>query len=739
MKRVRIITICLMAFLIIPFMQIILPVSNVYASAYDEQYEGLDDNTENTPGINKGKGWVSDDPAGIYNGKKPEKNDKEVEYTPKFPETWVIVILKAPGAMLEGLFNLIGITMDQIVYGRVSPNGSSINYFKFELAQGNFYGVVGSYIYNIFRMISLFFIWGIFATQLLKMLVVTNSSKVREELKSSIGKLVTVTFMLFLMPYIWQLFNYIFDVMLYVINEVQGVLCPPSDISFADFTGNTASQANAILDQISGQKTFSQGINAIFNAMADDSMIGALCYTGMQVITLYFAYSYIGVAIGLFIYYILFPAVCVMSYKDKNVLDGWVKNVLAGLLVPIIDAILLILPAAAFMYLKNINIIFCGIITLFMCILIIPSRNTIKHVLGIQMGGIGSIAGAGIGALALLQGARAIAGGVSRIKNHAQNSREAQRQAEMYDELSGLDNVGMVSSVGGMNNIEKINHTDAYRNQAGSFDMSNQGTEFADKNNLDVSSMPGYAAGNYNVASNYANMQSTIASGNAKRSRADAEMAKINMDDANMVMREIEQRNQLDKSKAAPIYDKNGYVVGYDSDNEWSKEDKELYKSAAYSLQSSRNNYTDSIASAQEYENVQNDYKAAASVISYDKANKEAYVAQKRREIMDKYSSIATVGTPMFNNLSAKRQAELMRQYSIREKRKAVASGVGMTLGAATGVAATTYMGSSATVGGIALGSMVGSSAGSGIESIIAARAFAENNNLTNQDVDEVS
>lgn len=707
-------TIAMILALMIPLFMIISLNDNVYASAYDSQYEGLDEEVSGGSGSSSGGGgWVSDDPAGIYNGKEPQKVDKDLDYKAKFPETWIIVILKAPGAALEGLYNIMGITMDQVVYGRVSPNGSAINYFKFELVKGNFYGAVGSFIYNIFRMISLFFVWGIFGGRLLKMLIVSNSSKIREEFKESISTLIVSTLLLFLMPYIWQFINYIFDVLLFIMNEMQGVICPVSDVSFADFKGNTAAQANAILNLISGKKTFTHGINAIFSAMADQSMIGALCYSGMHLITLYFVYSYICVALGMFIYYIMFPFVCIISYMDKNVLSNWFKNVLAGMFVPVIDAILLMLPAAAFIYLRGVNIIFCGILTLFLCVLVIPSRNTVKNVLGINLGGVGSIGKVGLGALALLQGAKAIVSGVSSIRRHSQNAKNARREADMYDELATLEEGGGAGA--GSGNVVYGNFN---RNQIGA--GGSTGNDFvpsAEKmNNANVefgqfrtnsgeesayggyaptspSMMPGYASGDYKVASDYANMAASEAGYKAKASRADAEMAKINMGDASGIMRDIESK-----------YGSNTDV------GSWAEEDQQMYHAASDSYKTGEVAYTDAVAQAQNYEIAQSGYKMAASQINYDQSSQAAIVARKRQEIMDRGAGINTIGTPMFNNLSSKRKAELMRQYAKKEKRVAVRGGIALGTSGVIGASAATFMGANTGVTAVAVGSILADS-----------------------------
>ena len=103
--------------------------------------------------------------------------------------------------------------IDQIIYGRVSEKSKSINYFSFELASGNIYGNIGTYIYNIFRTISLFILWAIFTTTLVKIMLLTNSGKIRDEFKESLSRMIVIAILMYIMPYLFQLIEFIRDIL----------------------------------------------------------------------------------------------------------------------------------------------------------------------------------------------------------------------------------------------------------------------------------------------------------------------------------------------------------------------------------------------------------------------------------------------------------------------------------------------------------------------------------------------
>ena len=128
-------------------------------------------------------GWIDFDSSGIYKAKEDAQERDVSMDDPSWIEKQIIKIIKGPGKFLITIETAFGMNIDQIIYGRVSEKSKSINYFSFELASGNIYGNIGTYIYNIFRTISLFILWAIFTTTLVKIILLTNYGKIRDEFK----------------------------------------------------------------------------------------------------------------------------------------------------------------------------------------------------------------------------------------------------------------------------------------------------------------------------------------------------------------------------------------------------------------------------------------------------------------------------------------------------------------------------------------------------------------------------
>lgn len=700
------------------------------------------------------EGWV-DDPAGIYNN-NAESNSSVTLSDPKFPETWIINILKAPAKLIQNLETAVGMNLNQVVFGRVAEDGKSVNYFKFELTKGNFYGTVGAYIYNIFRSICIVILWSIFAGQMLKMLIMNNSSKVREEFKASISKMIIITIMFYLMPYIWQIAQYIFDVLLYIIYQIQGALSINGMITGTD---DISIAAAGIMQN--GDGSFSGGVTAVFEVMADKSWICALVYLGSTILSLYFAYSYISLAMAMFIYFILFTAVCCTSYLDKNVLNNWVKNVISGMMVPVIDATLLLLPATAFGFLKNVNIVFCAIVTIIICALIIPCRSLIKGLLGINMGGIAALTSAsGLSAIAMMHGAKMLKSGVENAVLHRRNAKEANQQADMYEEMARAESGGnkvaadtqmLIESkedntvVGNFNRGQESSVNAGSATENGKFSMANDSISFVDNENKAVGAddtasymgdyqsdgladgqagnsqirkenMYGYLHGDFKTASNVARTQASYAGQKAKEYRQQAQFDRQKMSDNKDAMSRILQISQIDPKKSNPIMGKDGFgndiVVGYEGmDNS----QREQYENAALGYETAHNSYIENTQKANDYENIQGQYGSVASEIQQDMSNWDYNLAETKQQIVDKYANINTVNRPSFNNVSSARKAELLREYAKRENRRAVSAAVGTAYGMSLGFGATAFMSPTATVMAMGAGSTIGSSLGSKI------------------------
>lgn len=603
---------------------------------------------------------VTDTRTGIY-ASGGTSSSKEADGTsgedPGWLEKQMIKLFKLPGNILLKMEESWGMSLDSIVFGRIVQPGT--NFFQFELVTNNPYGMTGAHMYNIFRLICMMLVWCIFIGQITKALIFNNSSKAREEMKASFSKMLYITLGLYLMPYALDIMFYVRDVVLYLLHELS------SSMSMTGVSGGTAG-----------------GIVSVFKTLADKSWIWAMIYTGSTVLSLYFAYVYVGVALGMTIYFLMFPLVCVMSYSDKNVLNNWLKNVLSAVLVPVIDSILLIIPVQVYNGVYELGKpILAGILALMICVGVIPTRRVVGQLLGLNMGGIGAMAGAAMGALALAHGARGLLRGGANAIGHFRSAKEAKDEASMYEEL------GKAEKEVGQNYANALAFGSGTNNPAFAFaqglgdggEFSGINTDGSDKNISGNS----FASGGFSTGSGGLN------GGFSKDSKmknlfADAFVSPSLRASVN------ENKEALEAAKNMPDTDPN----------------KVIAMDAARSQLSESNEALENM----------NTYKA---VNTYNGASAEEAFANKRQEILEKRMNMDNYNSPMFEGMSYARKAELARKRARKELIKGVTSTAGMAVGTGYGFAASTFLSPSSTVYAMAAGSMAGGAIGNAAGSAI--------------------
>lgn len=599
---------------------------------------------------------VSDTKSGIY-AKGGNSSIKEADGTsgedPGWLEKQMIKLFKLPGNILLKMEESWGMTLDSIVFGRIVQQGT--NFYQFELVTNNPYGMTGAHMYNIFRLICMMLIWCIFIGQITKALIFSNSSKAREEMKASFGKLMYITLGLYLMPYALDIMFYVRDVVLYLLHELS------SSMTMTGVSGGTAG-----------------GIVAVFKTLADKSWIWALIYTGSTVLALYFAYIYVGVALGMTIYFLMFPMVCVMSYSDKNVLNNWLKNILSAVLVPVIDSILLIIPVQVYNGVYALNKpILAGILALMICVGVIPTRRVVGQLLGLNMGGIGAMAGAAMGALALAHGARGILRSGANAVGHFKNAKEARDEASMYEEMDKAEKEVNGEYADGLAFGNGANNPAfAFANGVGDTGLfvgggntDEKGSEGDNQSLLGNISFPGTSKGGFSGGftkdSKLRNMYSDAFVAPSLR-------AKIN-----------ENKETLDAAKSMPDSDPNK-AVAMDAAREQLSE------------------------SNQEFENL----KTGQAINSFNGAYAQESLQARKQEILEKRMNMNNYNAPMFEGMSYARKAELARKRARSEMIKGVTKTTGMAVGMGYGFAASTFLSPSSTVYAMAAGSAMGSAIG---------------------------
>lgn len=644
-------------------------------------------------------GGFVDKNSGIYKtGNDTQKTENATTKEAKWLEKQFITLLRGPGDILLGLEESWGMTMDNIVYGRIAHSGT--NYYGFELVKGNPYGIVGAYIYNMFRLICWVMIWCIFMGQLVKGLIFGNSAKTREEAKSSLDKFIMISLFLYLIPYVVDLMIYIRDVFLYLIN------------SMASTVSMTGSDGAAV--------SLEKGITDIFSGMADNSWIWAVVFSASTVLALYFSYVYVGVALGMTIYFCLFPMVCVMSYTDKNLLNNWFKNVLSALLVPVIDSILLLLPVTVYnvVYGQGVHIL-AGLLTLMICMMLIPTRRTVGQILGLNMGGIGAMAGAAMGALALARSAGAMGKAIKEGREHRANARAANEEADMLEKMGAADEAAQ----NGFGRVNGSQGLEALENGAeGGFESGENAEGFSGGSGMpaldnvengqsagndgamagagmgDMEDLPGTAG---DVSAGLAAMQNT----NSKMGpdfRGQASM--MNMP---ISAKQNQDRAAIEQETAAVNAARQRLNSGEVFDDETRSQLENTVSSGEANIAAARSRISQGTAAMDS-----NNMRGAVS---------QAQLAQARQRIIDSSANVNNLNSAAFSGMSNQRRAQLLRQYAKRENTKAFTSTAGAVFGAAYGASAGLFFGPTAmtamAAGGSLMGSYVGTAAGGVIDS----------------------
>ena len=618
-------------------------------------------------GAKRGIFKTNSDPGGIYGvGSDPYStltggtgNSKTLGggAKPAFYISWIIDILKSPGEMInEWILIPNGMTMDHIIFGRLN-NSTPVNYFQFEIVKGNPYGIVGAYLYNVFRLIMFIILLCMFMASVTKGLVISNSVRAREDLKSAFSKVLLFALALYLMPYAFQIFNYIRDVLLYVIRNVGSSIL---DISTSETKINGGSSLKSLFESTipsSYRDSFnnmSGGLNVIFASIAKTSILGALVFDGFMVLSLYFAYSYVGVALAMTLYFVMFPFVCIVSYYDKSIASTWRKSVLSTLLVPVIDGTLLLIPATMFKVLLDKNWVLASILTFMICAMLIPSRKVIGRVLGLDMGGISALAGSAMAMMAVGRGIAGIGKAVHSAKAHHDNAKAAKDQAGMYDELAQAEEDVYGA---GMENDEPME-------------------------DISVGAESGGVGGSFGGAG--MGMASGVGMDHSLANAAmESDIATRGVDIAT-------HQGEFDKAKR--IYnDPNAS----EESREQARKDMGFHEESMDSLRV-------------------NDAEARQSIAQNRETDmaKQQELAMRQQKIMERHANVGMINTPQFNNLSNATKAKLLRQQARQENRKAIGSAVGATYGAVVGMGAGMFMGAPAQAMMMSAGANMGASVG---------------------------
>lgn len=325
--------------------------------------------------------------------------------------TIICWILSTIGSTLFSLLDLIGASLDRLIYGRLVAENTL---FTFDLSAGNVYGIVGAAIFNILRSVTVTGIIIVFAARL-----VTGAWKrgelAKSGLKDAFGFLVLSLLLLVLMPNFLDLALYIRDVILYTIGT-EG--------------------ASALFGTES-----STSIISVLAAAANENIISGLVYIAAILLNLYFVLGYVGVALAMTTDFVLFPLVVLKSSYDRQVLSNWVWEMVACMCVPIVDAVLIMIPSFIGIYASSLSLgsaVGVSIVQLIICYLIIPARSAARGILGLHTNPLenAGLSTAAVMGMAAARGIGKAIGGEREAKKNAELDRE---RANAEEDLAQLE------------------------------------------------------------------------------------------------------------------------------------------------------------------------------------------------------------------------------------------------------------------------------------------------------------
>lgn len=397
--------------LLLLLVTMLLPARLVYASQGGIENDVAE---ENNGRFGTTSPWLSGTQDESIYDNPIDAGEEEQDISVKSPgrvEKYIAELVRNIASSLISLLqDNMGASIDSIIYGRVgSGYPNKVNIYAFELRKGNPYGVTAAVCYALLRGMMFIFLGVQFVFQLAKAAWSGQTAKSRDEIKAILPNLLVKFCALMLMPHLLDVALYVRDVLLYGIKEVTGQM-------------------------VAGGATLSLSKSFLLNAERSGTFVDAVMYLGTVVLTVYFVFLYVAVAIDMLVCFVSFPFICVFHSRKKDLISGWIMTVFSNLMTPVIDAVLLLIPLLTSIMLSDV-VKGVAVIQLVMCMLIIPARVRFKALLGIQSNERNGF----LGAMAVMTMARALA---SRVKQGAGKIADAisdARKSRAYGEMAEVD------------------------------------------------------------------------------------------------------------------------------------------------------------------------------------------------------------------------------------------------------------------------------------------------------------
>lgn len=322
-------------------------------------------------------------------------------------------------AFIDSKANL---TIDGIVFGKMAQpidpaSGQQICYTRFDLSQGNVYGIAGATIYTVFRgfTYSGFFLMFLY---LLAKAMLKLTPKAMEDLKNGIYQIIIGMILIYLLPHITDICIFLVDQFVYMAAKGLGA----------------------------GGRGLLETMENMYESATTGKFIRGVVFAATVFANLIYLKDYVSVAIQQTLLFGFFCIFNLLGVERKKYLTDWAALFFSNMLYPVLDVVTLLLPFMAINALSSSS----GSMSLMAAIVVIImiwSARTCRSQLLKLFGNIsGTPAGRGLGGLAqMAQMARMAAAmrrggggnaGAESGEGYSDWKNEEQRQSEISQEMT---------------------------------------------------------------------------------------------------------------------------------------------------------------------------------------------------------------------------------------------------------------------------------------------------------------
>ena len=412
----------------------------LYAMASIEKYATK--NVDSSADINSSESLAVGD---MYKANKAGKSYNYIDKgTPGVLEGPLAELLVSLGNSLNNLIGMCDGTLDKLVYGRLVSYGT--NYFSFELVKGNPYGIVGSYVYKLFRNLVIPILILLLFSKFAKAAWSSGSGEQRRLFKETLGRTVLMLLLVFLIPNIVDVLIALRDIVLkYLSNNLS------ADMS--SFFGLDVGNQDSLIGYYKANTEAENG---------GGFLLDALLYLGVSFISIFYMITYISTAVSVMVSFMFFPLIVIFSFTENKMIDMWFKELIGNIFVPVLDAVLLLMPLMLNQFLPNSGVK-AYLISFIACYSVIPSRAVIRGMLGVggnirsELLGFGAL----MGTMRMLSGIKnRVTGGVKGLWGAHKQNKADREKADMYADLArangeGGQLTGKFASLGKLSSTEE--------------------------------------------------------------------------------------------------------------------------------------------------------------------------------------------------------------------------------------------------------------------------------------------